>query len=130
VLVVLQAALSVLLLAGAGLCSRTFTNLRSAPLGFKPGGLLLFTVDPPRLRYSGDQAMELMSRLQDRIGSLAQVQSASFSRNFRDASVGRGFFETMGISIFEGRSLQEHDSQTDPPAAVASEAFVRRLFPG
>lgn len=129
-LVVLQAALCVLLLAGAGFCASTFTNLRRAPLGFKPAGLLLFTVDPPRLRYSGDQTIQLMSRLQERIGLVAQVQSVSFSRSFRDASVGPGFFETMGIPIVGGRSLNEHDSQSDPPAAVVNQAFVRRFFPG
>ena len=129
-LVVLQAGLSVLLLVGAGLCSRTFTNLRRAPLGFKPTGLLLFTVDPPRVRYAGSRAIELMSRLQERIGSISQVQSVSFSRNFRDASVGTGFFETMGIPIVGGRTLNEHDNQSDPPAAVVNEAFVRRFFPG
>jgi ABC-type lipoprotein release transport system permease subunit len=129
-LVVLQAALSVLLLAGAGVCSKTFTNLRSAPLGFRPAGLLLFTLDPPRLRYPGDRAIELMSRVRERVGSIAGVQSVSLSRGFRDASVGRGFFETLGIPIVEGRPLNEHDSQTDPPAAVANEAFVRRFFNG
>lgn len=129
-LVVVQAALSVLLLAGAGLCSRTFTNLRSVPLGFKPGGLLLFTIDPPRLRYSGDQTIQLMTRLQARIGSITQVQSVSFSRNFGDASVGKDFFETMGIPILAGRSLNEHDNQSDSRPAVVNETFVRRFFPG
>src|SRR5579863_2226430 len=45
-LVVLQVALSILLLAGAGLCVKTFTNLRNTPLGFRPEGVLLFTLDP------------------------------------------------------------------------------------
>ena len=40
-LVVLQVALSVLLLAGAGLCVKTFTNLRNTPLGFQPAGRLV-----------------------------------------------------------------------------------------
>jgi ABC-type lipoprotein release transport system permease subunit len=127
-LVIFQAALSVLLLAGAGLCVRTFTSLRRAPLGFQPERLLLFTVDPPRLRYPGSQAIEMISRLQERIGSIPQVQSVSFSRNFRDASVGKGFFETMGIPILEGRSFNEHDGQSDPAAAVVNQAFARRFF--
>ncbi len=45
-LVILQIALSVLLLAGAGLCMTTFANLRAIPLGFEPRGVLLFTLDP------------------------------------------------------------------------------------
>jgi ABC-type lipoprotein release transport system permease subunit len=129
-LVVAQAALSVLLLAGAGLCLTTFTNLRSAPLGFNPRGLLLFTVDPPRLRYSENQTVELMSRLQERIGSIAQVRSVSFSRNFRDNSVGTRFFETMGIPIVDGRPLDKYDRQSDPVTAVVNQAFVRRFFAG
>ena len=129
-LVVLQVALSVLLLAGAGLCVKTFTNLKSAWVGFKPEGLVLFTVDPPRLRYQGGEMVELLTRLQDRIGSIPGVQSVSFSRNFRDSAVGRGFFETMGITILAGRALNEHDNQGDPTPAVVNQAFAKRYFPG
>ena len=54
-LVVFQVCLSLLLLVGAGLFIRTLSNLRSATLGFRPERVLLFTVDPPRTRYAGEQ---------------------------------------------------------------------------
>ncbi len=129
-LVVLQVALCVLLLAGAGLCVRTFTNLKDAPLGFRPERLLLFTVDPPRLRYQGDQAVDLLARLREHIAEIPGVESASFSRNFRDSAVASGFFETMGIAMLGGRTLNEHDNGSDPPAAVINEGFARRYLPG
>jgi ABC-type lipoprotein release transport system permease subunit len=129
-LVVLQVALSVLLLAGAELCVRTFTNLRGAPLGFKREGLLLFTIDPPRLRYQGEEVVELLMRIQKSVGFVPGVQSVSFSRNFQDSAVGLGFFETMGIPMLEGRSFNEHDGQSQPPAVVVNQAFARRYFPG
>ena len=78
-LVVLQVALSVLLLAGAGLCVKTFRNLRAIPLGLQPEGVLLFTLDPPRLRYPEDRIAALMTALQERLNAIPGVSSASFN---------------------------------------------------
>jgi len=50
-LVVLQVALSLLLLVGAGLFVKTFVNLKAAPVGFQPERVLLFSLDPPTGRY-------------------------------------------------------------------------------
>jgi ABC-type antimicrobial peptide transport system permease subunit len=130
-LVVLQVALSVLLLAGAGLCVKTFTNLRGIPLGFRPQGILLFSLDPPRLRYPTDRVGALLTQVQERLSALPDVQSASFSRNNTgETFVGSLFFETMGIPILSGRVLNEHDSANSPPVAVVNQAFERRFFPG
>jgi predicted permease len=149
-LVVLQVALSVFLLVGAGLCVKTFTNLRNAQLGFEPRNVLLFTLDPPRLTYFSDRAAALLSQLQQRLSVLTGVHSVSFtgsrgflgvgrgeeklvpSRSFFVASlaVGSRFFETMGIRILYGSAIDEHDRSAGLRAVVVNEEFARRLFPG
>ncbi len=149
-LVVLQIALSVLLLAGAGLCVKTFTNLRNMPLGFRPEGVLLFTLDPPRLRYPADRVGALLTQLQEHLSTIPGVQSVTFSGSRAGAAVsidnrpqvqtfdnyagaldvGSGFFETMGVPILQGRGVDEHDSLNQPPAAVVNQEFVRHFLPG
>lgn len=127
-LVVLQVALSLLLLAGAGFCVRTFTNLRDTPLGFKPQGLMLFTLDLPRLRYPAARIAPFLTDLQQRLESIPGIQAASFSRNTQYSSVGEGFFETMGIPILAGRAFERQDRPSDPPAAVVNQTYARRTF--
>jgi predicted permease len=150
-LVVFQVALSVLLLVGAGLCVKTFTNLRSIPLGFKPEGVLLFTLDPPRQRYPADRVIPLLLQLQERLNATPGIQSATFStdamvsgrmpmtlvapgvhkpewapaNNVPYNRVSSRFFETMGIPILSGRAIDHHDAQ---PVAVVNLEFARRFF--
>jgi predicted permease len=152
-LVVLQVALSVLLLVGAGLCVKTFTNLRGIPLGFKPEGVLLFTLDPPRQRYPADRVAGLLQEVQDRLNAIPGVQSATYSSSVLMAGrssatrirhngpesdtdpssvitngVGSGFFETMGIPILSGRAIDPRDTLNGPPAAVVNREFARHFF--
>jgi predicted permease len=157
-LVVLQVALSVLLLAGAGLCVKTFTNLRSIPLGVQPEGVMLFTLDPPRLRYPEDRIGALITELQERLNAIPGVSSATYSGggagtlggqsslNFRRipvnpaeakpgvdngavaSDVGSRFFETMGIPILYGRAIDEHDTLNGPRAVVVNREFGRYFF--
>lgn len=125
-LVAFQVALCVLLLAGAGLCAKTFTNLRGVPLGFRPEGLLLFSIDPPKVRYPADRIGAMLTELQARLEAIPGVESASFLRGGVGNPVGPRFFETMRIPILRGRALGEHDLQNQ---AVVNEAFARRYFP-
>jgi predicted permease len=156
-LVVLQVALSVLLVAGAGLCVKTFANLRAIPLGLRPDGVMLFTLDPPRLRYPADQVAMLMTALQGQIDAIPGVSSATFnaggggtlaqssSQTHRivvnpgntkpgvddvayGSDVGSRFFETMGIPILYGRAIDDRDSLNGPRAVVVNREFGRYFF--
>jgi predicted permease len=154
-LVVFQVCLSLLLLVGAGLFIRTLSNLRSATLGFRPERVLLFTVDPPRTRYAGDKRKALFKQLEEQIGAIPGVQSATLSEDALVANnsstttvaptgrvprkgeadrvwvndVGDRFFETMGIPILYGRPLGQQDRANSPRVAVVNKQFVRDFFP-
>jgi len=148
-LVVLQVALSVFLLVGAGLCVETFTNLRKMPLGFRPEGVLLFTLDPPRRSYPAGRTGALLAEVQQRLAAIPGVHSAAFSdnqawtsvsadnrnrdRNFNPAratAVGSRFFETLGIPILYGRAIDPRDRSGGLRAAVVNQEFVRHFFAG
>ena len=155
-LVVFQVALSVLLLAGAGLCVKTFTNLRSTPLGFNPARVMLFTLDLPPLFFPVDRAGALLTQLRERLDATPGVQATTFSSyalmsgRFASTSVkldgaesepspshvnnvavhfvGARFLETMGIPILFGRDIDEHDGPGAPRSAVVNREFARQFF--
>ncbi len=150
-LVVLQVALSLLLLVGAGLFVRTLLNLRSAPTGIDPEHIVLFQVVPPESQYSPEQRVVLYQRITEGLAAMPGAQRVTSSNQpllaqsedsgcFRPVggtrqrsalmnAVGTNFFETFGIPILSGRSLTLHDDRHGPKVAVINEALARAFFP-
>ncbi|HYN06336.1 MAG TPA: ABC transporter permease [Vicinamibacterales bacterium] len=144
-LVSAQVALSLVLLVGAGLFSRTLHNLQTFDSGFTAADVLV--VDLPSPRAAAPQ--ELVEAIQ----GIPGVVSASVSTHTplsgstwsdpvvpagqpipdRDTAlfvgVGPGFFETMRIPLLSGRSFTIQDSAHSPGIAVVNERFAQRFFP-
>jgi putative ABC transport system permease protein len=137
-LVVVQVALSVVLLVGAALLGRTLFRLPDTPLGFDEDGVFLATVYLPkeRLNVENDGA-RLLRELNDRLAGLAGVESASlvqtvplgvqnearFEVDGRQVTlprnaVGREYFETLRIPMAAGRSFDARDDAAAPRAAI------------
>jgi predicted permease len=153
-LVVVQVALSLLLLVGAGLFVRTFANLKATPLGFQPERVLLFSLDPPRALYPAERIATLVAQIEQRVEAIPSVQSATFSTNpllSRSSSsttitpegqkdsrrsefsaqvneVGDQFFETIGLPILYGRALDRRDAPGTALTAVVNQEFARHFF--
>ena len=158
VLVVAQVALSIVVLAGAGLLVRTLINLEQMNVGFETDHLLLFSVDMTMAEYRmfGDDARvyQLERDLQTRFATLPSVTSVSYSMvsllsggsmtndfKFPDAPlsssfsgdelpVGPDFFETMRIPLLSGRTFTAADFQSSvkPKPAIINQSFAKRLF--
>lgn len=155
-LVVGQVALSLVLLAGAGLFVRTLHNLRNVDLGFEESGLLLFGVNGLQGGFKDAALADLYDRIQTNLEAVPGVQSAtmtpfpllaSSSSNYsvtipgyvpkpdervgaRVLHVGHHFFETMGLRLALGRTLEARDREDAPLVAVANHAFVRKYLEG
>ena len=152
-LIALQMALSVLLLAGAGLFVRTLSSLRGVDTGLDTTRVLQM-VDVEFHPYSpqfGPQAYHDHQRLIDRIESLPGVHSAAASwtallmgygmnefitvpghQAFR-VSINRvtsRFFETLGIPLLAGRVWSRQDDYSQVQEAVVSQSLARDLFGG
>jgi predicted permease len=152
-LIALQMALSVLLLAGAGLFVRTLSSLRGVDTGLDTTRVLQM-VDVHFHPYSpqlGPQAYHDYQRLIDRIESLPGVHSAAASWNpllgdyssnefitvpghqaFR-VSINRvtsRFFETLGIPMLDGSVWSRQDDYLQVQDAVVSQSLARDLFGG
>ncbi len=153
--VAFQVALSMLLVAGAGLFLRTLLALDSIPTGFSPDGLLLFQIDPPAARYPAGGDVRLHQALEQRFAALPGVESVapgsvpyiaqnmsnmdffpeaepenSDRRHVEDFNVvGNAFFTTMGIPIVAGRGFGPQDTATSPKVGIINQALARKRFP-
>jgi predicted permease len=151
VLVVVQVALSVLLLLTGGLLVRTLGQAQRVDPGFDPDGLLLVTVNIPRNVMAGEGGAGIFQRVLDEtrstpgvaVASLAHILPvAGMTRNLQAASLDRpdeqievaynsvapAYFETVGIPILAGRALDERDREDAPRAVVVSRGFAQKLW--
>ena len=79
-LVVVQVALSLILLVGAGLFVRTLVNLQRVDPGFNTQNLLLFEVQPGLIGYKDEKLRQLYDRISERVTTVPGVQTVTFSR--------------------------------------------------
>jgi predicted permease len=80
-LVVVQVALSLLLLVGAGLFERTLLNLQRVDVGFNAQNLLLFEVEPALIGYKDEKLRQVYTDISERLENVAGVQAVTFSRD-------------------------------------------------
>jgi predicted permease len=152
-LVVVQVALSLVLLATAGLFLRSLGNASSIDIGFKTDNVLIMTMDPKLQNYSHDETVQFLNKVRDRVSALPGVRSMSFvgmvplsigsSNNGYDVdavkdhpkqnvnadtnSVGSGYFDTMGIPLLRGRDFSP--SIDDKHSVIINETMAAHLFP-
>jgi predicted permease len=153
-LVVAQVALSLLLLIGAGLFTRSLSNLASLNPGFQPERLLNFSLNPALSGYDVPRRLTLFQRLQDDIAAEPGVKSVSLAQeslmtdsnssstvrvegyeskeeedmNPNTNRVAPAFFTTMGIPLLSGRDFNDGDEAQAPKVAVVNEAFARYFY--
>jgi predicted permease len=154
-LVVAEVALSLVLLAGAGLLMRSFIKLQTSDLGFRTDGVLTAGVQLPSTRYDLPRAGGFFRDALSRMTALPGVEHAagasclpvpfacigtSFWRVDRPKPadgqlsssqvrpVTPGFFRTLGIPQVAGRDFAESDTVDAVPVAIVSEEFVRQQF--
>jgi len=157
-LVIAQVALSMLLLAGAGLLIKSFGNLRAINPGFEPSRAAMIDLSLPRIKYSDPiKQREFFERLDGKLHSLPGVEAAGgamplpFSNNDRASSFwiagrpdpGQGnhpnashltinsdYFRAMHIPLLTGRTFSPRDNKDSVRVVMVNEAFVRKFFNG
>ena len=100
-LVVVQVALSLLLLVGAGLFVRTLLNLKRVDPGFNTQNLLLFEVEPALLGYKEDKLRQVYQQISERLEAVPGVQTVTFSRDplLSHSSSSSGVFLREQLSV-------------------------------
>lgn len=151
-----EVALAILLLTGASLLFRTFTNLNNVAPGFEPDGLLsMQTVLPNSLYRDPALRTRFYENILERVRGVPGVTGAAFASAVpttwkggfstytaegRTQEPGQtsammrqttpGYFKTLGIPLREGRLLAEGDHGGSALVAVVNEAMAKRVWPG
>jgi predicted permease len=156
-LVMGETALSLILLAGAGLLMRSFENILKVDPGFRPEGVLTMRIALPDAEYSKPEQVrgfysELLSRIQKLPGvrfagavsliplggqnssGTLTVDSQSVPMEDTDPeadqrNVTSGYFQAMGISLVRGRFFEDRDADTAPPVAIVDESLAQTFWP-
>jgi predicted permease len=155
-LVVFQAALSLVLLAGAILMTRSLNNLEHQNFGVTTANRYVIHVDPAGAGYTAERLPALYHQIEDRLSSLpgvANIGMALYSPlegdNWGECVIQQGhpapgpndkcgstwdrvsphFLQAVGVPIIHGRDLSDQDTQATQPVAVVNQEFVKRFYP-
>jgi len=152
-LVLLQVALAVILLNGAGVFARSLSSVLSVDPGFRPEGVVVGTLSLPRRGLPETEVLAVMDRVLAAAASVPSVSSVGVTTHLpgttdsgrmgvraagtAEAStfatsriVTDGYFETLGVRLLRGRLFAPQDVPKTPAVAVVNETFVKLHFPG
>jgi len=154
-LVILQIALSLVLLISTGLFVRSLEKAQAVEIGFRPDHVLMLSIDPSLYGYSDAQSKALLVQLQRRVAALPGVQAASFTdraplslganeakvqitgRQFpRESNVNRvtyftvapRYFVAIGMPLLHGREFSDRDGPLTP-LAIVNRSMADRFWP-
>jgi len=155
-LVIVQVALSLLLLISSGLFLRSLRNASSIDPGFDADNLLIMSMDLQLQGYKEAAGTNFSKQLLERVRALPGIESASLSDSLplgmdgarrgitiegytgqpgenmevNSSVVGPGYIETLRIPVIRGRTFSTQDRDGAPGVVMINEAFARRYWPG
>ncbi len=156
VLVVLQAALSVVLLAGAVMTTRSLMNLEKQNFGVVTADRYVLHFDPAGAGYTQENFQSLYREIEQRFSALPGMEHVGLATysplegdNWGECviqqghpaprpgddcfstwdRVSTGFLDSIGVPIVQGRNFNEQDVTGAPQVVVVNQAFVKRFFP-
>jgi predicted permease len=153
-LLVVQAALSVVLVAGSTMLGRSLGNLEGQDFGFERSGRVLVAVGRPSAEIAGDRLTALYRDVEARLAGIPGVRSAGLAlynpltNNWGEAVLVAGkpapapganigaswdrvstrYLQQLGVKLVRGRYFADSDNELSENVAVVNEAFARRFF--
>jgi predicted permease len=153
-LLIVQATLSVVLVAGSTMLARSLGNLESQNFGFEIQGRVLVQLNRPPANYTAEKLAALYRDVEARINRLPGMQGSGLALynpltdNWGELvlvaghpppkpgeqagaswdRVSANYLQLLGVPIVRGRHFSAADNETTAPVAVVNEAFVRRFF--
>jgi len=155
-LVVLQAALSLVLLAAAMLMTKSLVNLQNQNFGVATAHRYVLHFDPEGAGYTAERLPGLYRQVEDRFSALPGVVNIGMALysplegdNWGECVIQQGhpaprpgdkcgstwdrvspsFLDAIGVPVLRGRGLTEQDTTTSPAVALVNQTFVKRFFP-
>ena len=155
-LVVFQAALSVVLLAGAILMTKSLARLEHQSFGVATTNRYVLHFDPAGAGYTADRLPGLYRQIEDRFSALPGIANMSMALysplegdNWGECVIQQGhpapgpntncgstwdrvsnhFLDSIGVPIVRGRGFTDQDTATSPQVVIVNEVFVKKYFP-
>lgn len=152
-----EMALAIMLLAGAGMMIRSFLNATKGDMGFDRENLLIALVQLPESRYpDANSRNNFHERLQEQLNAIPGVRSAATDQSppgwfgnvygtevedtpsadpdsrpmIETKTIGPAYFKTLEVPIVAGREFNDSDRASGIPAAIVSQKFAARFWPG
>ena len=150
-LVIVQAALSLVLLVGAGLFSQSLGKLEGTDLKLDPANRYIVHFNPQAAGYSQRQVGDLYRTIEQRFHAIAGVEKVGISsytpmEEYNDSwgvavqgkpdpdlqgsyiKANAEYFDSVGTHVLMGRGITAQDTASSTPVAVVNQTFVRKLF--
>ena len=153
-LLLVQAALSVVLVAGATMLGRSLNKLENQDFGYEVKGRVVVALHNPPASYTAAKLQAVYRQLEDRLNRLPGVLGTGLAlynpltNNWGEMifvaghppakieeesgaswdRVSAGYMQNFGMRIVRGRNFTEADNETTEPVAIINEAFVKRFF--
>ena len=153
-LLIVQATLSVVLVAGATMLARSLNKLEHQDFGYEIQNRVVVTLNRPPASYTQPRLAALYRNVEDRLNGLPGVEGAGLAlynpltdnwgemilvaghpapkMNEQSGAswdrVSASYLQNLGMTVLRGRAFTAADNETAPPVAVVNEAFVRRFF--
>ena len=155
-LVVIQAALSLVLLAGAILMTKSLANLEHQNLGVVTADRYVLHLDPEGAGYTAEKLPALYREIEGRFSALPGVANVGMGlysplegNNWGECVIQQGhpaprpgdkcgstwdrvsihFLDAIGVPVVRGRGFTDQDTATSQPVAIVNQTFVKRFFP-
>ncbi len=155
-LVILQVALSLVLLAGSILMTKSLVNLQNQNLGLAIANRYVVHFDPSGAGYTADRVPTLNRQIEERFSALPGVAKVGLALYSPQEGGGWGecviqqghpapkagdhcgsrwdrvnsqFLDSIGVPIVRGRGINEQDTATSPQVAIVNQTFVKKYFP-
>ena len=156
IMVILQAALSLVLLVGAGLMTKSLNNLEHQDFGIATSNRYVLHFDPRGAGYSADRVQPLYHEIESRFAALPGVTGVGLALysplegdTWGECVIVQGhgaprpgdkcgsnwdrinshYLSTIGVPMIKGREFTDQDTATSPQVAVVNEAFAKHFFP-
>jgi predicted permease len=153
-LVILQIGLSLVLLVGAGLFTRSLQNLRGVDTGYRADQVVTMSLDPAQIGYKLERVRSFYSDLSQRLAALPGVKTITYTRNAPISGsysrfgievpgyqprpgeemavlfnqIGSDFFATFGTPLLSGREFNAQDTPESPKVAIINNDLARYFF--
>ncbi|HEX7960505.1 MAG TPA: ABC transporter permease [Terriglobales bacterium] len=153
-LLIVQATLSVVLVAGATMLGRSLNKLQHQDFGYQIKGRVLVELHYPTTGYTPEKLSALNRELEDHINRLSGVRGGGIAlynpltdnwgelilvaghpaRQFNEGAgaswdrVSANYLQNLGVQLVRGRYFNESDNQTTASVAIVNEGFVKRFF--